>query len=127
MQSEGSERAEGIELETLEASVHHQLGILLAEVQHLREDLRKSEDKSDRSRSKMHERVDALVDRIAKLETANTGAQAEIKEMKPVTEQVKKWQLMGMGALGVVGIGGAAMGVTFGDAIRRLLMLLMSK
>lgn len=108
-------------------NIHQQLGMLIAEMKNLREDFRKSEDKSDRSRSKMHERFDAMVDRIAELESTVTGAQKEIKEMKPVTEQVRKWQLMGMGALGVVGIGGAAMGVTFADTFRRLLMLLFAR
>ncbi|THK35644.1 DUF1515 domain-containing protein [Ensifer sp. MPMI2T] len=57
-------------------------------------------------------------------ETAIAGQKTEIDEMKPVTEQVKKWQMMGMGALAVVGIGGAAMGFTFAGAIQRVLALL---
>jgi len=35
----------------IDASVHQQLGTLLAEVKNLREDFRRSEDKSDASRA----------------------------------------------------------------------------
>ncbi len=37
--------------------------------------------------------------------------------MKPVTDEVGRWKLMGMGALGVIGIGALAAGVTFAEAI----------
>jgi hypothetical protein len=48
----------------------------------------------------------------------------DIAEMKPVTEDVRKWKLMGIGALGVIGIGGASLGVTFADVVKRGLALL---
>ncbi|ASY68916.1 DUF1515 family protein [Sinorhizobium fredii] len=105
--------------------IHQQLGTLIAEVKNLRDDFRRSEDKSDRSRSKTHERIDDLVDRIAKIETALVTQREDIDEMRPVTEQVQKWRLMGMGALGVVGVGGAAMGFTFASTIKRILALLV--
>jgi hypothetical protein len=44
--------------------------------------------------------------------------------MKPVTDDVKRWKVMGLGALGVVGIGGAVLGVSFGDAVKRLLNII---
>jgi glucose-6-phosphate isomerase len=50
--------------------------------------------------------------------------QGDISEMKPVTEDVRKWKLIGMGALGVIGIGGSSLGVVFADTFKRLLMLL---
>jgi hypothetical protein len=40
----------------IDASVHQQLGTLIAEVKNLREDFRRSEDKSDASRASMHRR-----------------------------------------------------------------------
>ncbi|MDX3930176.1 MAG: DUF1515 family protein, partial [Shinella sp.] len=46
--------------------------------------------------------------------------QDDVKEMKPVTDEVRRWKLMGMGALGVIGIGALAAGVTFAEAIRRI-------
>lgn len=39
-----------------------------------------------------------------------------MSDMKPVTDDVKRWKLMGIGALGVIGIGGIVLGVTFADA-----------
>jgi hypothetical protein len=45
--------------------------------------------------------------------------------MRPVTDDVKRWKLMGIGALADIGIGGMAMGVTSqarfldGSAMRR--------
>ncbi|TCN30363.1 DUF1515 family protein [Sinorhizobium americanum] len=108
------------------ANIHQQLGTLIAEVKNLRDDFRRSEDKSDRSRTKTHERIDDLVDRIAKIETAIVTQREDIDEMKPVTAQVRKWQLMGMGALAVVGIGGAAMGFTFASTVQRVLKLFVS-
>ncbi|OHV84135.1 hypothetical protein LCM4573_00010 [Rhizobium sp. LCM 4573] len=48
-------------------------------------------------------------------------------EMKPVTEDVKRWKLMGMGALGMMGIAGIALGVSFADALKRIAGLLMGR
>jgi hypothetical protein len=102
-----------------DAAVHQTLGQLLeavknlgGEVHSIRQDMRRSEEKSDSSRAVMHKRVDDLVDRVAGVETLVDRTQTDIKDMKPVTEDVKKWKLMGMGALGVVGVGGVALGVT---------------
>lgn len=103
------------------ANIHQLLGALTAEVKNLRDDLRRYEEKSDQNRSKTHSRIDELVDRIAKLETAITSHKDDIDEMKPTVDQVKRWRLMGMGALAVVGIGGAAMGVTFATAAQKIL------
>lgn len=108
----------------IDASVHQQLGTLIAEVKNLREDFRRSEDKSDASRASMHRRMDDLVERVGTLEGATAALQEDISEMRPVTEDVRKWKLMGMGALGVIGVGGAAIGVTFADTLKRLLMIL---
>ncbi|ATE84740.1 hypothetical protein B9J07_25655 [Sinorhizobium sp. LM21] len=107
----------------MDASVHQQLGTLIAEVKNLREDFRRSEDKSDASRASMHRRMDELVNRVGELEGQMTSVQEDVKEMRPITEDVRKWKLMGIGALGVIGIGGAALGVTFADVVKRLLML----
>lgn len=103
----------------IDATVHQQLGTLLAEVKNLREDFRRSEDKSDASRASMHRRMDELVERVGTLEGSTSAMQGDITEMKPITDDVKKWKLMGIGALGVIGVGGAALGVTFADVVKR--------
>jgi hypothetical protein len=67
----------------------------------------------------MHRRFDEIVDRVEKVERSVAGVQDDATEMKPVTEDVRRWKLMGVGALGMIGIGSMAMGVMFADAIRR--------
>lgn len=109
----------------INATVHQQLGTLLAEVKNLREDFRRSEDKSDASRASMHRRMDELVERVGTLEGSTSAMQGDITEMKPITDDVKKWKLMGIGALGVIGVGGAALGVTFADVVKRGLAILV--
>ncbi|EJL54362.1 hypothetical protein PMI09_02453 [Rhizobium sp. CF122] len=47
--------------------------------------------------------------------------------MKPVTEDVKRWKLMGLGALGVIGVGSMALGVTFADVIRRIFIAVFGR
>ncbi len=108
----------------IDASVHQQLGTLIAEVKNLREDFRRSEDKSDANRASLLQRMDELAERVGALEGTTAAVQEYISEMRPVTEDVRKWKLMGMGALGVIGVGGAAICVTFADTLKRLLMIL---
>ncbi|ULJ74036.1 DUF1515 domain-containing protein [Rhizobium gallicum] len=96
------------------------MGEMLAEIRNLRDAFRQSEIKSDSSRATMHQRMDMLVDRVGKVEGNVAAVQEDISEMRPVTDDVKRWKLMGIGALAVIGIGGMAMGVTFADAIRRI-------
>lgn len=91
--------------------LHQQLGELLAEVRNLRDAFRQSEIKSDTSRSQMHGRLDLLVDRVGKVEGTVAAVQEDISEMRPVTDDVRRWKLMGLGALGIVGIGASA--ITF--------------
>ncbi|MCD2184734.1 DUF1515 family protein [Rhizobium sp. GN54] len=51
----------------------------------------------------------------------------DVLEMKPVTDDVKRWKLMDIGSLGVIGIGGMVVGVTFADAPPPLASLLSAK
>ncbi|WP_420841285.1 DUF1515 family protein [Ensifer aridi] len=44
--------------------------------------------------------------------------------MKPNTDEVRKWKLLGMGALAVIGIG-AALGVTSADVVKRGLAVIL--
>jgi len=107
--------------------LHQQMGEVLAEVRNLRDAFRDSEIKSDRSRASMHQRMDLLVDRVGKVEGSVAAVQEDISEMRPVTDDVRRWKLMGLGALGVIGVGGMAMGVTFADAIRRVGMVIFGR
>lgn len=100
--------------------MHQQMGEVLAEIRNLRDAFRQSEIKSDNSRSTMHQRMDQLVDRVGKVEGAVASVQEDVSEVRPVTDDVRRWKLMGIGALGVIGVGGMVLGVTFADVIRRV-------
>ncbi|WP_051321106.1 DUF1515 family protein [Rhizobium mesoamericanum] len=96
------------------------MGEVLAEVRNLRDAFRQSEIKADSSRAAVHQRMDQLVDRVGTLEGNVAAVKEDVSEMRPTVDDVKRWKLMGLGAIGVIGIGGMAMGVTFADAIRRI-------
>lgn len=113
-----------------DAAVHRTLGQLLEAVKRcsddvhmIRTDMLRSEQKSDESRAVLHRRVDTLVDRVAGVEAKVSETQSDVSEMKPVTDDVKKWKLMGMGALGVVGVGGVALGVSLAGFFDQLVKL----
>ena len=107
--------------------LHQQMGEVLAEVRNLRDAFRDSEIKSDRSRATMHQRMDQLVDRVGKVEGAVTSVQEDVSEMRPVTDDVRRWKLIGIGALGVIGVGGMVLGVTFADVFRRALSFVLGR
>lgn len=75
----------------------------------------------------VHRRMDELVTRVGQLEAGLSEIKEDVSEMKPVTDDVKRWKLMGIGALGVIGIGGMVLGVTFADAIRRVGLVIIGR
>ena len=118
----------------IDAGVHRQLGELTAGMRALQDSMRRieegaarAEDKAATSRSKVHERMDQLVDRVGDVESSVASIGADVSEMKPVTDDVKRWKLMGIGALGVTGIAAMALGVSFAEAIRRIVFVIIGK
>jgi hypothetical protein len=118
----------------IDAGVHRQLGELVAgmhglqdSIRRMEEAARRSEDKSEASRAVVHRRLDEVVDRVGKMETSIVTVQEDVTEMKPVTDEVRRWKLMGMGALGVTGLAAMALGVTFSEALKRIGMVLIGK
>jgi len=75
----------------------------------------------------MHQRMDLLVDRVGKVEGNLAAVQEDVSEMRPVTDDVKRWKLMGLGALGMIGIAGMALGVSFADALKRVAVVVLGK
>ncbi|GLR55120.1 hypothetical protein GCM10007923_63410 [Shinella yambaruensis] len=117
-----------------DASLHQQMGELIASQRAILEDLRRiedkiqrSDDKSDESRAKMHRRIDDAVGAVGEVKATVAGLEKDVKEMKPVTDDVRRWKLMGIGALGMMGIGGVALGVSFADALKRIAGLLIGR
>lgn len=118
----------------VDALVHRQLGELTAGMRALQDTMRRieegavrAEDKAATSRAAVHQRMDQLVDRVGDLETSVSTIDANVAEMKPVTDDVKRWKLMGIGALGVTGIAAMALGVSFAEAIRRVVFVIIGK
>lgn len=64
--------------------------------------------------------MDDLVDRVGKVEGSVVQVSEDVNEMKPVTDDMRKWKLMGMGALAVVGLGGTALGVSIAGFFEQL-------
>jgi len=94
-----------------QASIERDIATLLNEVKHLREDSKEAQKKSDESRAVMHRRMDTLVDRVGNVEGRLAPIEKDVADTKAVTDEVKRWKLMGFGALGMAGIGGTAIGV----------------
>ena len=118
----------------IDAAVHRQLGELVAgmhglqdSIRRMEEASRRSEDKSEASRAVVHRRLDEVVDRVGKVESSIVTVQEDVTEMKPVTDEVRRWKLMGMGALGVTGLAAMALGVTFSEALKRIGMVIIGK
>lgn len=116
------------------AAVHRQLGELAAGMRALQDTMRRieegadrAEDKAAESRAAVHRRMDELVGRVGHLETSTATIVSDVAEMKPVTDDVKRWKLMGIGALGVTGIAAMALGVSFAEAIRRIVFVIIGK
>ncbi|OCP36728.1 DUF1515 family protein [Ensifer sp. LC163] len=116
------------------AAVHRQLGELAAGMRALQDTMRRIEEGADRaedrateSRATVHRRMDELVGRVGLLESSTAAVVADVVEMKPVTEEVRRWKLMGIGALGVTGIAATALGVSFAEAIRRVGFALLGR
>lgn len=111
----------------LDAAMHRQLGELTASMHGLQESMRRveeqsrrSEDKSDQSRAVVHKRMDEMVNRVHSVEKTMAVVQEDVAEMKPVTDDIKRWKLMGVGGMTVIGFGAMALGVSFADALKRI-------
>lgn len=118
----------------VDAALHQQMGELIAISRALQDDIRRLEDKmqrsddrSDASRAKMHSRIDEVVGTVGGVQTSVATLEKDVKDMQPVTDEVRRWKLLGMGALGMMGIGGIALGVSFADALKRIGALLIGR
>lgn len=103
--------------------IYKSIGALTAEVQGLRRDMEASERRAalenreaDEKRAVVHRRMDDIISEVSDIKTDIATITGQVKDSKAVTDQVKQWKLMGMGALAVVGIGGTALGVSIANS-----------
>jgi glucose-6-phosphate isomerase len=104
--------------------IYKSIGILTAEVQGLRRDMEASERRAfaenreaDEKRAVVHRRMDEIVLEVSDIKTDIATITGQVADSKVVTDEVRKWKLMGIGALGVVGIGGTALGVSLANSV----------
>lgn len=110
------------------------LAEMSVELRHLREDIaemkqenKERQDKADESRARLHQRVDAMADRVGAIEGSHRMMTGTVADMKQVTDEVRRWKIMGMTSLSIAGIGAAAFGATFSDTIRWVLKALLGR
>ena len=89
------------------------IDFLIKEVKDIRDDMTDSEGKSDTSRASIHRRLDEVVQRTGSLEGKMTGVEASLADVKQVTDDVTRWRLMGLGALGITGLAAGSIGAFF--------------
>lgn len=118
----------------MEASLHQQIGELIAGLRELKEDNRELKDmltSSERSSSEhrrlLHDKIEAVADKVVAIDNRVVVTEKDVTFMKPITEDIQRWKLIGIGALGMVGIAGTALGVTFADVLRRTILVLFGK
>ncbi|MDQ1183597.1 DUF1515 family protein [Agrobacterium larrymoorei] len=117
-----------------DASLHQKIGEMLAmqvalkeSVQRVEEQARRSEDKADESRAVVHRRLDEMVNRVGEVEQTVAIVKEDVTEMKPHTDDLKRWKLMGVGAFTMMGIGAMFLGVTFADVLKRIGTLIIGR
>jgi len=106
------------------------IGEMWSEVAGLRRDFQASETRANDHRNGVHKRMDDLAVEVGDIKAdvaaaAGTieGVKSDMDGMKPVTDEVRRWKQMGIGALAVVGMGGAALGYALTSPIDWLLKL----
>jgi glucose-6-phosphate isomerase len=107
--------------------IYKSIGGLTAEVQGLRRDMEASERRAfaenreaDEKRAVVHRRMDEIANEVGEIKTDIAAITSQVADSKIVTDEVRKWKLMGLGALGVVGIGGTALGVSLANSFEWL-------
>lgn len=126
---------------TIEAT----LAELAVEIRHMRDDItemkaqtQRDQDKADQSRTKVHARLDEVVKSVTVLEeqrktdsdrlnTIAAATETRLESVETVTDEVKRWKIMGMTSISIVGIGAAALGITFADFFKRMLQMMMGR
>lgn len=96
--------------------VYQAIGTLTANVEGLREDIQRAEktrvadnDVANASRNVMQQRVGELAQEMQVVQSHIHTLQADVRDAKSVTDDVKRWRQMGIGALAIVGIGASAL------------------
>lgn len=97
--------------------IYKAIGTLSAQFDGLRRDIDAAERRAgaenreaDEKRAIMHRRMDEVISEVSDIKVDIAQITSQVSDSKAVTDQVKQWKLMGLGALGVVGIAAGALG-----------------
>ena len=93
--------------------ISRMLGNIESTVNNLERRFDKTDSRIERLEGRFEERgetIGKIGDSVADTVEGLRLLKESVAEMKPVTDEVKQWKMMGMGALGIIGIGGTAMG-----------------
>lgn len=97
-------------------AIFEAIGHLRATVEGLRTDIKKAEQKAaddneaaNVSRAAVHKRVDQLAREMGEVRSEVRAMRRDVDETKQITDDIKRWRLMGLGALGMAGLAGAAL------------------
>lgn len=115
-------------------NIEAMLAEMRVEIRHMREDVAelKSEqnarqDRADESRARVHHRLDIMTERVGALEGSHKSMTSTVDDMREITDEVRRWKIMGMTSLSIAGVGAAAFGVTFSDTIRWAVKALLGR
>lgn len=115
-------------------NIEAMLAEMRVEIRHMREDIAKMkdeqnarQDKADESRARVHQRLDIMTERVGALEGSHKSMTETVNDMQEITDEVRRWKIMGMTSLSMAGVGAAAFGVTFSDTIRWMLKMILGR
>lgn len=107
------------------------IGALEASVKALTEKIDKAEEVAAETRKAatverhvIRERVEEVTDDLAKVKAGLLETQHDVEIMKPTVDEVRVWKQRGIGALGMAGIGGTALGIGLANSFEWLAKLL---
>lgn len=107
------------------ASEIHDISMLLGQIQGTLQALDRKVDDGERrasdSRTQIQRHLEEQDDAMQAIVVSATQTQDEVRfmrdtlinDVKPVTDDVKRWRLMGVGAIGITGIGAAWLTANF--------------
>ncbi|WP_414901226.1 DUF1515 family protein [Rhizobium cremeum] len=114
-------------IEAMLAEMRVELKYMREDLAEMKEEQNARQDKADESRARVHQRLDVMTERVGALEGSHKSVTATVTDMKQVTDEVRRWKIMGMTSLSIAGVGAAAMGVTFSDGIKWLLKSILGR
>jgi hypothetical protein len=71
--------------------------------------------------------MDDIISDVGHIKTDIATIKDDVSDAKAVTGDVKRWRLMGIGALGVVGVGGTAFGVSLASSFEWIAKLFIGR